>query len=434
MKGNKSPEYRRDREHNYMVLAAPEEVRGDEYEVRMIFTNQIPGLLKCKQHILDGKTEFYYEITSKQPMSRVFSTEKIRSEDIQIIFSGIEKAMQKAAEFLLDDNNFVLTPDYTYMDMETKEVFLCYLPLYKQDITVSFRELSEYILQHLDHEDEQAVLWGYEVYSRTVTENYRVKEVLQGVYRRGSKEKIAKRQEFREEVILPLSERSAEADAKPKFSRSILKKGKKKPQVQTLLIILAIVLVSGGLAVLSLLGMLSLTQAGGVMFLIIGVGIYLAPGKRKGKLRRTKQEDRTNYKEDELLKEHGIDIVDETMATMQEQDQEEYGMTTVLNVVIHGVVPILISIHPELRENIILTKEEMLVGKLKGQVDIFLNLPTISRLHAKIERTETESFLVDLNSTNGTFLNGERLMANEAKVLQTGDEIFFAGAGYYFKG
>lgn len=78
-------------------------------------------------------------------------------------------------------------------------------------------------------------------------------------------------------------------------------------------------------------------------------------------------------------------------------------------------------------------KERFVIGKMKGQVDMVLNLPMISRIHAEIEKREGAYFLVDLNSTNGTFLNGERLEANEYRQLHTGDEICFAGAGYYFK-
>ena len=47
----------------------------------------------------------------------------------------------------------------------------------------------------------------------------------------------------------------------------------------------------------------------------------------------------------------------------------------------------------------------------------------VSRRHAVIRRGEDTLTLVDLESTNGTFLNGQRLIPNQPRVLRDGDEI-----------
>lgn len=49
----------------------------------------------------------------------------------------------------------------------------------------------------------------------------------------------------------------------------------------------------------------------------------------------------------------------------------------------------------------------------------------VSRLHAAIIRNEDTLTLVDLNSSNGTYLNGQRLMPDTPRVLRDGDEIRF---------
>ena len=48
-----NPTFRRDTDHNYMILDAPQEVRGDEYQVRMLVLNRIPGILSCKMRKMD---------------------------------------------------------------------------------------------------------------------------------------------------------------------------------------------------------------------------------------------------------------------------------------------------------------------------------------------------------------------------------------------
>src|SRR5258708_5882468 len=47
----------------------------------------------------------------------------------------------------------------------------------------------------------------------------------------------------------------------------------------------------------------------------------------------------------------------------------------------------------------------------------------VSRMHAAIRRGEETLTLVDLGSANGTFLNGQRLVAEQPRVLRDGDEI-----------
>ena len=47
----------------------------------------------------------------------------------------------------------------------------------------------------------------------------------------------------------------------------------------------------------------------------------------------------------------------------------------------------------------------------------------VSRRHGMIRRGEDTLTLVDLGSTNGTFLNGQRLIPHQPRVLRDGDEV-----------
>jgi pSer/pThr/pTyr-binding forkhead associated (FHA) protein len=47
----------------------------------------------------------------------------------------------------------------------------------------------------------------------------------------------------------------------------------------------------------------------------------------------------------------------------------------------------------------------------------------VSRLHAAIRRSENNLYLIDLASTNGTFLNGERIPAREPQLLHHNDTV-----------
>jgi hypothetical protein len=62
--------------------------------------------------------------------------------------------------------------------------------------------------------------------------------------------------------------------------------------------------------------------------------------------------------------------------------------------------------------------------------DVFLVDPSVSRMHAVVETGGVEPVVRDLGSTNGTFVNGERV---EARPLCDGDELMFGNTRMRFE-
>lgn len=56
----------------------------------------------------------------------------------------------------------------------------------------------------------------------------------------------------------------------------------------------------------------------------------------------------------------------------------------------------------------------------------------VSRLHAFLQLTNQGITLVDLDSTNGTYLNNYRLAANQHFLLNNGDEVLFGDLLVHF--
>jgi len=74
-----------------------------------------------------------------------------------------------------------------------------------------------------------------------------------------------------------------------------------------------------------------------------------------------------------------------------------------------------------------------LLGKQEDLVDYVLREETVSRLHVRIDRAGEEYFLTDLNSTNGTTVNGRKLETNETVKLSIGDQVGIARLSFYFR-
>ncbi len=86
--------------------------------------------------------------------------------------------------------------------------------------------------------------------------------------------------------------------------------------------------------------------------------------------------------------------------------------------------------HPEPVQ--LLPKDEIIIGRSDEELSVKPDLDMapfggaeqgVSRRHAIIRRGEDTLTLVDLESTNGTHLNGQRLIPNQPRVLRDGDEI-----------
>ena len=92
------------------------------------------------------------------------------------------------------------------------------------------------------------------------------------------------------------------------------------------------------------------------------------------------------------------------------------------------------SIRKKTKDNIILCKPETKIGKDSLHVDYCIrDNSTISRIHAVFKVTPQGASVEDCNSTNGTFVNGVRLNANEAKLLNKGDVIRLANEEFDYR-
>ena len=82
-----------------------------------------------------------------------------------------------------------------------------------------------------------------------------------------------------------------------------------------------------------------------------------------------------------------------------------------------------------------LTKENFMVGKLRGQCDYILNNNKISKMHAEFITRGTNYFVKDYNSTNGTYINGsnQRISSNEEHQIFDGDRITLANVDMTFR-
>ncbi len=483
-------EYKRDLQSNYLILESPES--GEEnYCLRMAETNAISGLLSFHSARRDGKLYLHYEITSRQPLQSVYEKKRMRSQDILMLLSGIRDTLDELQKYLLSADQLVFDPQFIYLNPDRTKVLLCYLPGVKEcPITV----LAEFILKRLDHEDRQAVVLGYSFYQRSTEENFSLRQTVRDILASGQgkiqdeKRNGGRMQELpeadtgaREQIGEVRAERWPEqvreagysdgknrneygredAESRP-FGNSqgyqkeprggktgsrpedkenpyhvIHKERRKGSRVKGSIdwiferihpaVLISALFLTVVLEVIFYLEIIELAEAGGIFFLMISVETLVNKCWRHKKEERQKPEQWWEEEENEEYSE----LREEMYA---EQPQEESAEETRCLAPEPKTCGIRLVCIPD-RDgkafpDIFAGGTPQYIGKQRGESDILLDVATVSRVHARVEQNDGICYVRDLNSKNGTFVNGERLEPQERRAFVPGDRITFAEVEY----
>ena len=396
--------------------------------------------------------------------------------------------MEEMAEFLMNTDQLLLCPEYIFLDIEKREVKFCCLPDYHHPIQEQFRELTEYLLPRLDHEDPQAVSMGYGVYRKAMETGFQLEHIKEAIYqnrevtgkndnkdsaqKQGQKppennldgadnfgEKIQEKADVSHLLETDVENKTSKRKKDKKKEESDFQKSSNEWTGALLCVFTAAVLII--LLILRYLGYLPGIPAeaifgGAIILLALAAFLSWTAEKKKQKKQMSAEwrkkvkrelddtyesssEKRRKERNSEDLYE--ADSVQEKMPEwgdgkykMPEQtgETENYGETVVLSAGQTEGPASLVSREPGELATIYLDRDLMVIGKMENAADAVISLPTVSRIHAKIRKVDEEYYLSDLNSRNGTSVNGRLLKTGEEYQLQDEDQVEFAQARYIF--
>ena len=125
-------EFKRENHKSYFVIRDSrldsDEHSHEVYDLEMLCENQMQGILPVSLHSFNGETELYYDISTKQTLRVLFEKKMFTREDLKWIFSGINEAVCELENYLLDMEYLLIDPDYIYINMTEKKVYLLYYP------------------------------------------------------------------------------------------------------------------------------------------------------------------------------------------------------------------------------------------------------------------------------------------------------------------
>jgi len=420
------------------MMIRSETGKNDGYTMRMISGNKIPGLLGVQEKWLDGVSMFYYDITSKQPLSRLAERRKMTGFEIRMLLSDLILVLRQMERFLLDEQRICLRPEYIYIEPETYHGNFCIIPGYCSDFPKEFLDFAQYILDHADHSDGEAVILAFSVFRESRKENFGVEDI----------EKCLGKENNSKNSVEPSVEGFAEYQAEEgpgiperEIDLQIIQNeevdGRISQRIFYLFILagmIAIPLICIGVFGINFLFRWKWALLA-IEILLAAVGLFIFGFVNNENEYGTRQEKTTETELGELIWEMTEEIEGKKTGpsanTLDLESDDE--MQTVLLISQTDLCEKRKLLSLSERREIPINYFPFLIGKNKGLVDFCLNEPGVSRLHAKLEKEGKEYYITDLNSTNGTKINGQLLEANEKRQLRIGDELEFAGSLFRFQ-
>jgi hypothetical protein len=373
-------EYKKDIQHHFMIIKDKDGVDTSSYEIRMILANQIEGLLPCLIQQLDAQIYYYFEITAGQEFDRAYAGKKLNYQELQNLFVSLSQVLKRLRSFLLDPEHLVLDPHFLYLHAETGTYSFCYLPGYCKDMLEGFRELTEYLLPKIDHQDRDAVTLGYGIYRRAMEDRVTLEQIEEELYGKAISEPSGEDRREREEV----DPREVLTQEQETLRREALK---------------------------SLFDEEDWEQESWWSRLCSWWQ------ERRGK----KQKEGKPSQDFTLPK------------WMEENDREEETICLRHQPEAEPAGQMLCSLHPEQYPDIMLNKDIIFLGKAAGNADAAIPSSAVSRLHARITRKKDQVILIDMRSKNGTRINQSPLVPDQEYELHHGDMVEFADVGYQCK-
>ena len=451
-------EYKRSLNHNYLVIRKPDKA-DEDYQYSMVIQNDISGLLPMEERISEGKEYIYYEISSMQPVGRVYEHKELDSATLETTIRGIINACRETEDYMIDYSRLIMDPACIFMSLDDGSIKLMFSPEAGTDDS-SLVNVAEFFLERISRTDAPAALMAYRFYQTVRKENYVISDIERVLDeckrdKREDKSKVVEDYSATVTNTERISPELIERTAPPVISKEqrsekiILPENTEKTGIP---IWLPAVLATGALAALAGIipgiGDSKSVKFAAAAILIVAVGVLVKSiisrirnkkdmiSSRDDRAENTERKfNREEYGDDQVSKkEHygdsGFDRnipmdFDKFFSDMPEknlsQNNDDSGKT--------------IFVEPDNDEirNILIDRKHgreyeidhfpFTIGKLQGTADLILNDRSVSRLHAGLFEENGHVYLQDYNSTNGTFLNGVQLMGEERAMLSAEDEV-----------
>jgi len=426
-----SMEYSQDIYASHLIITVHNRNETVAHEEKMLFNNEINHLLEFQLRYLEGIPKYYYDTRGRKSLSVMCQEKQIGYEQLSGLFRDFIEEIDMIDNYLLDPDNIIFQEEYIYYDGDKKSYSFVYLPGYMKSMTEQLREIVSRLMKNVDHSNQKAVLFIYGLYN-IIFDNYYSAEKLRNYMEKEegknqgmpSGENIVKNVYKAEEVIKNVPDKKEEQLVTDKKNKNV-KIGLVLLDILVIGVIISILLKSRLFNVAAFMSGLGKSRiclliiAGFVVFAMILLIILI----RKKVINDEAEEDFwTPYEENNhqnlMQMSRGTEILSEMSGDAG---------TKLLN---QPLIFTLQSVNPDKASNLKITELPCMIGKSVLNSLCRIDNQTVSRRHAKIYREKDGLYMIDLDSTNGTYVNDIRLEKLEPHEIKHGDYIRFSDMAF----
>lgn len=426
-----------------------------EYEVIRHNLFQIQSMVPVQLREKDGNKTFLFDITGKRAL-------KIQGKDRRFSYEGCRKIIHSVIGLIEEIENYMLSlynvefdPEYIYEGMDGKIEWIYFPKKIKlegyenEELQAQIESLLSWLLTQIDYEDEKAVRFIYQVYDKVrklgFSKDLLKKEVVQDFDKKQTEKKgniedaclmennninrISYEDFFKEDLKVnsQIEDKSGNQNRRKRFYRYL------KIPFSILLFLatgLEIFLVYTGFYDGFTQNLIHYCMGG--IFLIIALFLGLVQCIRT--TRNIKEKNNRKSLETRKSKLPEFKMNDSLIKTEADWEDRVEG-TMVLNADTAFVSPMLRDIETGI---VYVIKEcPFYIGSDAKISQIKIKDKTVSRKHAVIEEYiyngEFMGYSIrDLDSTNGTWVDENKLVKGEQSVLEEGMKIRLAQKEYEF--
>ena len=423
-----------------------EENAGERSDFReqMLLHNRVEGILPFEIISENGMRIYEYSVTGLETLKSLCTRKKLHAKELKNIFSELLKSVYHGHEFMLLEDDYVVTPETVYTDANTRTE-VAYYSGYGKPLRDQLRALSEYLMDNIDYKDDDAVLMIYSFFMKTKEESCTIEDlmgIVNGQTREAERQVFSEREdqwhpggggperkkdgqfpEKRENVSPRTGEERAAAMAENAAFKEIRPESAPKPLSPYELVKAApksLLVTSAAIPAAAVLIMTVLIKTGFLInaatsrpdvvktMICAGAAVLLCVAAERFLWKRFAAEVEESFR-----------------------SAEEAGDEATLLLCSDGVARYPFSLVSDEYPAICAGRFPFFVGKDPKTADYVLNRAGVSRYHMKIDREGDNYTVADLSSTNGTFVNGTRLQPYKPQVVRRGDEIRIAACIFY---
>ena len=425
---------------HYLAVPCETFIERGNYWDTVFASRHIPYFMRFEIRELDGRQTIYYRLQYRMVLKQVMQDLSFTLPQLKNMVRSIVGALETVENYILDAQGIIWKTDYTFIEINTGNLVFAYNRASKE-YNGTLKEFLMSIIQRISRADGEAYLFMmqfYDLVTKPDTDITMLKEFVEDFSpAAGEMSSYMALENAWKTVPEPMSETFQKVTSKSTLqedkecrkeetapSKSAEKDNTKGVRAAFLIIVIFNVVCIGALYFDLLTYQYIWCLFVGLILLVLVTIAYLRVTKEETPDEMMQAYFETAEVEQHILKEEEK-LPDETCLLVGEKQEKNSELVQE-----NKTKELYLKHMTNQQERVKIEHSSLVIGSMREGCDYIISQIGVSRMHAKIMKKQDGIYLLDLNSRNGTYLNGELIQSGKDYKIEEGDCIAFAQSEY----